>query len=183
MGLAFNQTLQVGRVGESLIATWLRSRGWNVLPVYDIEVQTGKGPSLFSAQCELIAPDMFVFNGLKVRWVEAKHKGAFSWHRTTQRWVTGIDLCHYEHYKQVAEVSNWPVYLMFLHWGGQAKDSPPNSPAGLFGHELKYLQEHENHRHPNWGNGGMVYWAHDTLRLLAPLKTLAAINRGRTKAS
>lgn len=170
----FQRALHTGKVGESLIACWLRSLGYNVMPVYEIEIDAGKGPRLFAAQGELIAPDMFVFKETRVRWVEAKHKSAFTWHRNTQRWVTGIDMKHYEHYLGISQVSPWPVYLMFLHQGGQAKDSPPNSPAGLFGGELSHLRENENHRHGNWGKGGMVYWSHDTLTRYATLDQVLA---------
>ena len=172
---SFGQQLKTGRVGEGYIASWLISRGWHVLPVYDIEIDTGKGPRLFSARRELIATDMLVFNSSKVRWVEAKHKEAFSLHRITGNWVTGIDLHHYEHYQQIARISPWPVWLMFLQRGGQAKDSPPCNISGLFAGELSYLREHENHRHENWGKNGMVYWAHTTLRLIAPLEEVTGL--------
>ncbi len=107
-------------------------------------------------------------------WVEAKHKTAFSWHRLTERWVTGIDLRHYEHYLRVAMKTPWPVWLLFLHEGGQAKDSPAESPAGLFGNELLFLSAHENHRSDKWGRSGMVYWAEASLKKLAGLELLTA---------
>lgn len=86
--------------------------------------------------------------------------------------MTGIDLRHYEDYCKVDDASPWPVWLLFLHRGGQAKDSPGNSPAGLFGKPLDYLRTHENHRHENWGRSGMVYWAHESLKLLADVEEL-----------
>lgn len=166
---AFTRNLASGKVGESLIACWLRSKGYNIMPVYEIEIPQGKGPRLYATTGELIAPDMLVFGCNRVRWVEAKHKEAFSWHRITGRWVTGIDLTHYEHYLRVAQISPWPVWLMFLQQGGQAKDSPPNSPSGLFGGDLTRLSENENHRFGGYGKGGMVYWAHETLQRLAAM--------------
>lgn len=172
--MSFDASLEYGKAGESLIALWLRSRGFCVLPVYEKVIDEGKGPQLFIADGSLIAPDLLAFNGPKVYWVEAKHKTAFTWHRLTHRWVTGIDIRHYADYCRVAEKTPWPVWLLFLHDGGQAKDSPPNSPAGLFGGDLCYLQEHENHRHTNWGRSGMVYWAHETLRLVATLEDVYA---------
>lgn len=179
---SFDRQLAVGRVGESLIARWLRSRGHSVMPVYEIEKPEGKGPRLFLASVDLIAPDMLAFKGTGARWIEAKSKGAFTWHRVTGRYVTGIDLRHYLDYLQVDEASPWPVWLMFLQRGGRAKDTPPHvpdSPAGLFGHRLSYLREHENHRAPpsQWGSGGMVYWAHGTLIQLATLEEVCAAGR------
>lgn len=165
----FDTQLRYGQAGESAIALWLRKRGFAVMPVYEKILDTGKGPQLFMPEIKLIAPDMLAYKGGNALWIEAKHKTAFSWHRRTNRWVTGIDLRHYEDYCAVGELSPWPVWLLFLHRGGQAKDSPAGSPAGLFGNTLKNLRCCENHRHDNWGRSGMVYWAKDNLRLLATL--------------
>lgn len=165
--MSFEESLKVGLAGESAIAEWLKARGFTLLPVYEKLFDTGKGPQLYTPTVELVAPDFLVFRGDQVLWVEAKHKTAFSWHRLTGRWVTGIDLRHYQDYLQVADESPWPVWLLFLHEGGQAKDSPADSPAGLFGGNLHKLRQCENHRHENWGKSGMVYWAHENLTLFA----------------
>jgi len=167
--LTFAESLERGRVGESRIAQFFKDKGYNVLPVYELETDTGKGPQLFTPRKGLIAPDMLVFKADKGTdkcfWVEAKHKTAFSWHRNTSRWVTGIDLRHYRDYCEVDECTPWSVWLMFWQRGGQAKDSPP-SPAGLYGNTLEYLRQHENHRHANWGQSGMVYWNINSLKRL-----------------
>jgi len=108
-------------------------------------------------------------------WIEAKHKTAFTWHRISKKWVTGIDLNHYRHYQRVAtSLSGWPVYLMFLHKTGIAKDTPVGliSPSGLFGEELNFLSQHENHRHQNWGKHGMVYWSSEILKKYVDLETI-----------
>lgn len=162
----FNENLKQGKVGESQIAQWLKRRGHHILPIYEIEKGQYAGPAVYSSNGEsFIAPDMIAF-WKKTVWIEAKHKTAFTWHRISQRWVTGIDLHHYMQYQRVAEISEWPVWLMFLHCGGSAKDSDP-SPAGLFGNELNYLIRNENHRHNAWGKHGMVYWGIGTLKKLA----------------
>lgn len=167
---SFEKKLQSGRVGESRIARWLIKKGYSILPVYEIEIQTGKGPRLFTAKKNIIAPDMIVFRSDRTLWIEAKHKSAFSWHRISSRWVTGIDLRHYLDYCEIEDQSNFRVWLMFLHEGGQAKDSPANSPSGLFGRGLAFLRKNENHRSGNWGSGGMVYWAENKLNKLAKLE-------------
>ena len=161
----FDVALQQGKVGESIIANWLKAKGWNVLPVYEIEIQTNKGPRLFCQNSEIIAPDILAFKENAAIWIEAKHKNAFSWHRLTNQWVTGIDLRHYEEYLRIGKESSWPIWLLFLHRGGIAKDSGI-SPKGLFGGDLNYLKNHENHRSQNWGSGGMVYWAIKHLKQL-----------------
>jgi len=170
--MTFETRLQQGQAGESAIARWLRSRGHAVLPAYEKIIDNGKGPRLFTRTGPLVAPDLLVFQGTGVIWIEAKHKTAFTWHRATERWVTGIDLHHYEQYQLVSQQLRYPIWLLFLHDGGQAKDSPPDSPSGLFGNNLAYLTTHENHRHMNGGRAGMVYWAVSALVLLASREAL-----------
>jgi hypothetical protein len=168
--MTFAKQLAYGQIGEGLIARWYKRQGYTILPIYEIEINTGKGPRLFAPERQLIAPDIFIFKSSQCYWIEAKHKTAFSWHRITNQWVTGIDLVHYVDYCTVDDVTPWPVWLTFLHEGGQAKDSPEVSPSGLFGGSLEYLRRHENHRHPNWGKGGMVYWSIGSLRKLATIE-------------
>lgn len=160
---SFADSLNIGKIGESYIANHFLSKGYAVLPIYEKQICEGKCPAVFFPDKEIIGTDMMVFKEDKVFWIEAKHKTAFSWHRITERWVTGIDLRHYEHYQEIVNRTKWPVWLIFYHRGGQAKDSPKESPKGLFGNDLKFLVENENHRHSNWGKSGMVYWAIDKL--------------------
>lgn len=176
--MTFQDRFAYGCAGESLISRWLRRRGFSILPVYEKLIDDGKGPRLFLADETLIAPDLFAFRAQKALWIEAKHKTAFSWHRLTGRWVTGIDLRHYDDYCRVDEETPWPVWLLFLHDGGQAKDSPPNSPSGLFGNRLSILRRCENHRHANWGNTGMVYWAVECLHKLADIEDVCIEQEG-----
>jgi len=172
----FNQMLAFGKLGESTIAQWLNKKGWNVLPVYEKQVDEGKGPQLFTPNGQLIAPDLFAFKPFKNKalWIEAKHKSVFSWHRNTGRWVTGIDIRHYEDYLKVEALSPWPVWLLFLHTQARIpnRDDPYPCPVGLFGQTLDKLCQKENHRHENWGKSGMVYWWEKSLVRLAGLEEL-----------
>ena len=172
--MSFQQSLSRGKIGESAISTWLNRRGFHCLPVYEKEISEHKGPTLFCASGEqLVLPDILVFKDKSIYWVEAKHKTAFTWHRITSRWVTGIDLRHYEEYMKVQALNpHWEIWLFFLHRRGVAKDTPDGlvSPSGLFGHKLNYLSKNENHRHGNWGSRGMVYWACETLRKIAEIE-------------
>lgn len=179
----FEESLAYGQIGESRIAKWLmwKCEGCSILPVYEKEIDTGKGPRIFRLDGDIVAPDMLAFSPQfrdPVIWIEAKHKTVFTWHRITERWTTGIDLKHYEHYQEVAKQSEWPVWLLFLHVCGtpDRKDleredgvCPSACPVGLFGGHLSELAEKENHRHASWGPSGMVYWAHETLIRLASL--------------
>ncbi len=172
--MSFEESLRYGQAGESAIARWLIARGSTVMPVYEKILDTDKGPQVFTPGGPLIAPDLFVFGRGQQVWIEAKHKSAFTWHRLTGHWVTGIDLRHYTDYCQVARVTPFPVWLLFLHKDGTAKDSPPDGPVGLFGADIESLRQNEHHRHANHGTSGMVYWARDVDG--GPLRKLAALD-------
>lgn len=176
--MTFRDSVRFGKAGESLIARWLRAQSWTVLPVYEKIIDEGKGPHLFLPSRELIAPDLLAWIAKGTVWIEAKHKTAFSWHRRTQKWVTGVDLPHYEDYCRVDDSTPFPVWLLFLHRGGQAKDSPPNSPKGLFGNTLAELRQHESHRDPRGSYRGMVYWALEFLKPLASLDEVTCASPG-----
>ena len=159
----FQRKLAIGKVGESQIAAWLKGRGCHVLPIYEIEKNQGKGPALYCTDgSTVIAPDLLVFAGDKLVWIEAKHKNAFTWFRQKQIWETGIDLRHFKEYKKINMLVNFPVWLLFLHRGGTAKDSM-QSPAGLYGGEITFLDNNISHQSDKYGPSGMVYWGIDTL--------------------
>lgn len=153
--------------------------GYYVLPAYDVKPGRFKGPRLFTPTDELVAPDLFAFRPEIGLWIEAKHKGAFAWHRKTQTWTTGIDLPLYEHYLRVEAETPWQVWLLFLQEPGQAKDTPPGmvSPTGLYGGPLWWLSQSRNisHTHPDGGPRGMIYWNDKKLRKLASLKKMRTL--------
>jgi hypothetical protein len=177
MAMTFEENLCWGGIGESQIAKWLRSRGHSVLPIYEKEIDNGKGPRFFTPGGQIVAPDLFVMP--RMEWIEAKHKSVFTWHRKTQRWVTGIDLNHYEEYKRARTESGCKVFLMFLHRLStpDARDlrhgCPAVCPTGLFAGDLDRLQNEENHRHDNWGRHGMVYWAVGRLKKMAEIEDMS----------
>lgn len=172
----FAANLATGQLGESLIARWCMARGNSLIPVYEKEIDTGKGPRFFAPEGQFVAPDMFVLPAMM--FIEAKHKTVFTWHRKTQRWCTGIDLNHYREYQKVQDITGRPVWLLFLHRSSTPDERdlafgcPPKCPTGLFGEDLRFLMKNENHRHSNWGHHGMVYWAFEVLRLLAPIEEI-----------
>ncbi len=168
----FYTHLQTGRVGESLIANWFKRQGYNILPVYEIEYNTGKGPRMFTAKfTELVAPDMMVFKyaiPINFFWVEAKHKTAFSWNRKLGVWVTGIDTRHYNDYLKVKETTGLDVLVLFLQRGGGDLNNPGGTTeAGLFGGEISYLSGCVSHQWKEPPNV-MTYWAKDSLKFYAP---------------
>lgn len=179
--MTFEQYLSYGRIGEGIIAKWLHSKGYNVLPVYDKELGSGKGPAVYAIKGPLTAPDIFAFRSRgdggqrQAFWCEAKTKSAFAYHRNSRSWHTGIDKRLFLDYLRVQETSPWPVWLMFLHLDGQAKDSTKTPDTGLFGAWITTLRDNI---HQEWNDGrrAMVYWAHPgVLRKLATLDELKAL--------
>jgi len=171
----FEGSLAFGKIGEDYIAQWIISRGGSVLPVYEIEKSTGKGPQLFTTNGGLVAPDMFVFNQNGLCWVEAKRKTVFSWYRAKGQWETGIDLRHYREYLKVRETTGLPVWLLFLHTESEPGNCdkgrhgcPATCPVGLFGEEILTLDK-KNPRIGTEHASGMVYWSRSDLRFLASL--------------
>lgn len=163
----FSINLKEGQAGENAIATWLKNKGFDVLPVYEKIIDTGKGPQLFTRDNEsLVAPDLLCFKDGVPMFVEAKRKSGFTWHRKTKRWVTGIDLRHYLEYIKVLNSTKVPIYLCFVQEGRKTKDdqySNYQQPSGLFVNDLSKLTQMENHRSDKWGVSGMVYWSDRSL--------------------
>lgn len=181
----FQSAYAFGHIAETQIAAWLMQRGWAILPAYEKEIDTGKGPQLFTEHQQLIVPDLLAIKGNSVKWIEAKHKTRFSWYGKKQRWETGIDAHHFEHYQQVAEIAPWPIYLLFLHRSSQADqrdverwDCPCECPTGLFFGEITALAKTKRFG-KEWGYHGMVYWGiGDTeLRRAATLNEVAACRK------
>lgn len=180
---SFDRRLQEGKAGESLIARWLQRRGYSVLPAYEIEQPQFKGPRIFSAQRNLVAPDWLAFGCPKGEarafWCEAKSKAAFTWHRLSQTYQDGIDKCHWLDYLELRRRMPWPLWLLFLHApGGLAKDNPPGKvpPSGLFGGEIRRLAGCIHHQSDRWGSGGMVYWRCEDLTAAGkPLATYGEV--------
>jgi len=175
-GKTFKEQLAFGQIAETQIARWLLARGGVVLPIYDVEIQSGKGPRVFSKDEQFAAPDLLVASSGGVHWIEAKHKTVFTWHRISKQWTTGIDLHHYSDYRCVEERIPWPVWLLFLHRSAtpdsrdMAANCPEACPVGLFGNPLSVLVDNESHQHCNHGRHGMVYWGVDSLRRIATLE-------------
>ena len=167
----FERKLKFGKIGESIIGSYFRNKGFIVLPIYEKEISEGKGPALYFPKEEIIATDMFVFRRNDIRWIEAKHKSVFTWHRNSETWTTGIDMHHYEQYRKIDKQTPWPVGLVFHHEGGYSETNPPDkeSPSGIHGNSLEFLSEDENIHHTwgKYGKGGMIYWAIDKLKLMA----------------
>lgn len=188
----FQSQLAFGQIAETDIARWLLQRGNVLLPIYEKEIDTGKGPRVFFSGGDFVAPDFLVLRGGdRIYWIEAKHKTVFTWHRKTHRWTTGIDRHHYQQYCKVRDMLGFPVWLLFLHESSipDPRDlrfgCPNECPTGLFGGDLDWLRMAENHEHPNHGRSGMVYWAYlnneEPWKSLKEIATLEEVRRCRPR--
>jgi len=183
--MSFATKLQQGQtMGEGPIACWLMEKGSAILPVYEKQIDTGKGPQLFTAADSFAAPDLLAFTpNFGPIFVEAKYKTVFTWYRSGRAWTTGIDSHHYEHYQQVQKRTGLPVWLLFFHQQSSPENKdlrwrcPDECPTGLFGNELSKLAKCVSHTSPakdssregflGHGRHGMVYWAESSLIKIA----------------
>jgi hypothetical protein len=78
-----------------------------------------------------------------------RHAGT-SFHRATQREVTGIEERAWRDYAAVAEEAGLPLWIVFAHEEG---------PPGFIGGELRFLRQRISHRH-----SGMIFWPVGALR-------------------
>ena len=172
MSDSFQQMLARGRAGESVVALWLRRRGWDVLPVYEKAFDDHKGPRFFMATGERVAPDLLIMRPGEFHWVEVKRKTSFAWNRKRRLWVTGIDRHHFADYLRIAE--RYPaLWLLFLHESSACKDKPDTPcPTGLFGGPIGRLAERISHEDSRHGKHGMVYWEEPDLYRVAELPDL-----------
>lgn len=181
---SFKDNLLAGRIHESTIGSYLRRKGWTIIPIYELEQDAGKGPQIFAPSgASLVGPDMIAYRNGATRFVEAKTKSVFSWRRTSPgpRWETGIDLRHYSHYCKVADLfPDWEFHLLFLHlsaipWIEDRKwpNCPKECPTGLFRGRLQELRStgRSSDRHAS----GMMYWGYDSLQRIATLEKVQNI--------
>ena len=176
--ISFDDALRAGKIGEGMIARWLNRRGWNVLPAYEVEMESGKGPRFYTVEAgALVTPDILAIKGGQIWWVEAKTKSAFTFYRVRESIQTGIDRRHWYEYLKVRDLTLFPIWILFLHKPGQKLAGDPDeriSPSGLYGEEIGFLQrciDHESERH---GATGMVYWREASLRKIASYESVAA---------
>jgi hypothetical protein len=176
----FDDALKFGKTGEGYLARYLIRSGFNVLPVYEIEQGQYKGPSVYSSCGRLVAPDMMAFSsrvefeGEKCCFLEAKTKSAFTWHRITQRFTTGISRQHFYDYLKIQQNAPFTVWLMFLQLDKVAAKDSPHGPSGLYGASVEWLSRKINHEHiAEDERKSMVYWAEQDLRYIASLDEVA----------
>jgi hypothetical protein len=165
----FRRKLALGNRFEVMVAAWLKSRRFYLLPVYDYSgLGANKAPKL-EAQTpygSLVLPDLLVARDGGVKFVEVKYKDRADWTRITQRFETGINLRLWLHYRKVQVVSGIPVWLMFVHQqedeirGGWIDDLAALKPRKYEGQKM--------------GRSGMVFFPWDGLKRQATLSEISA---------
>jgi hypothetical protein len=114
----FRKNLEIARVEEKRVASWLMKRGWRILPVYDFSgLQEDKAPKLqaYSASDSLVLPDLLCARAGVTKWVEVKWKTDASMTTITRRLETGISLRLWRNYIAASDVSGIEVWIAFVH--------------------------------------------------------------------
>lgn len=165
----FDESLKYGQVGEDVVSKYLQRKGCLVFDTCNGAMTKNKGPRLSGSNHDIVSPDLMIFVNGNTGWAEVKRKNGFTQYNTYNRdrkikqWQTGIDLRLFKQYIKAAEETDLQLGLLFLHEGGWAKQSPTESPAGLFGQTIKNLakrkdHEYEDRDHNHFNSGGMVFW-------------------------
>ena len=172
----FADSLNFGQIAETEIAKFLRKRGLSLLPAYEVEINSGKGPRLYYKDRQLIAPDFCCFSKIRRRifFAEVKHKSRCTWYRKNASWQTGIDKNHFYDYLEVSKVTGCEIWLLFLHKINRPSKfdlkfgAPFICPTGLYSESIEKLNWSIDHIAPyfdknrdgNCGHGttGMIYW-------------------------
>jgi hypothetical protein len=167
--------LSHGLEGERIVHRYLISLGLAIQPLHPAP-NSDIGPRLFHGAKNFRTPDVLCKGSKTAFFAEIKRKRVFSWHRETQSWQTGIDEVCYTDYRAVAELTQIPVWIFFMHESDRPDErdlkqgSPLICPTGLFGGRLdKLVADHSSAR---WGKGGMVYWDYSELTPFATLEDL-----------
>lgn len=183
----FQQSLNRGLAVESVVARFLRAQGFTIVPAYEKQQGSGKGPQVFTPEGELVAPDLQIMRDGKLMWVEVKDKSVFTWHRLSKRWMTGIDKRHHGDYCKIADIYQCHAYVFFFHQNPMPSASdlghgcPTQCPTGLFRVDLNVAPEHVSDK---WGSGGMVYWTTGTdgkLKRVASVESVLRSAKGYDK--
>lgn len=120
---SFKRLLEFGQEGEHEIAKWLMDRGVTVMPLYQFD--PSHAPYLINRYKKTISPDLICFKD-DAFMVEVKTKN--QWVVYGDRVETGIDRNHYDHYKNVSQLTGKKVYVFFNH--------KTDDPCGFYYAEL-----------------------------------------------
>ena len=159
----FKENYEYGKVGESLVAKWLRKRGNHIMPVYEKVIEGEfRGPAIFPHVGKpFAAPDMFVFTKTTAMWVESKRKGLMTFRDVSRTWQVGIKMKDFNNYLNLIKMSPFQVWIFFLVTGGHDEYNRL-SPGGLYCENLANLLETFDHY--DYEESDMIYWNDEDLR-------------------
>ena len=147
----FDDRLNFGVEGEDFAAAWARRLGFSVLPHQPCPPNGKGGPRILTPHHgELVAPDLPLWREGVPLLLEVKRKAAFTLHRATGAWVTGVEASYFEQYCRVWDVTGVRTFLGFVH---------DDDPAQLtLGGEVWQLAQRVHHQYPETGDSRMLYW-------------------------
>lgn len=128
---AFEYNFEKGREGEEEVAKFLSS-SYHIMPLYQFE-KSGTAPYIVGTNYKINSPDllcwgygtsMFVEVKTKTRWVT--YSSYEIGNKINENIETGCDYNHYKGYKQLSELTNTPLYMVFNH------KNNVNGPNGYF---------------------------------------------------
>ena len=112
---SFEEHLELGRLGERMVSTWVQSQGYGVIPSYNYTGDgNDKAPKLMFSDAGFVVPDLDVAFRGKRFWVEVKTYYYAPRNRKHGINVHGITRRLYEDYLQVERSTGCLVYLVVL---------------------------------------------------------------------
>jgi len=154
--ISFEDFLMWGQEGEKEVSTMLVKRGNVIVPVYQFDCKTA--PMCLTENKKLILPDLQCLNETGFSWIEVKRKN--QWVIWDDLYETGCDYRQYLHYKELAEITNKPFYIIFKH--------EEKEPTGFFAVDIRESGRHWNGRKASGDvvHHEMFFWPINKLKQL-----------------
>ncbi len=155
-----------GRRGEQIVKRWLQKRGWYIIDSYDYcGVDGDKAPRMQSITSRLVIPDLDIAKDGIRRWAEVKAKyQPLTWRKTGEL-QHGIDLRHYNDYRQVQRITGAHVWLFIVEEKTQL----------ILAESLDKLGSPRIGK--QYGKGGMVNWAREKFKIRVPIHAVPNLFR------
>lgn len=146
-----------GRQGEQLVAAWLQSRGWWIIPSYDYNGGgEEKAPRLQGARKGLVIPDLDISKNRTRLWAEVKTKSAATFYRKLARDEHGIAMRLWEHYHEVQKITGCQVWIFIVE----------ESTKTLLAESLDVLDLEMRESHSE-SMGAMIFWPRASFKEIA----------------
>lgn len=127
---SFKELLAFGEEGEKEVATYLISKGINILPLYQFTPE--QAPKILNINNNFTSPDLTCFKDGKCFFVEVKSKRRWTICPNTKRIETGCDYRLYKEYINLCEQLKLKIYLVFNHIGNNLFTNTDDDSNGIF---------------------------------------------------